>query len=1176
MSRKLYYYGMLLVLACCASAPAFSQILAAASTVPPGEPRDQRYGIKTLEKALAELQERYKVSFFYKTELIEGLRVDGNAVSGTGGFEKDLNELLRQHGLVYKTAGDNLYVIIPGKKEEKISAVKFRKIISDIGGSKGISGTNPDFSSGRLQAADYYQQNSVTGTVTSASDSTALPGVSVLVKGTQNGASTDMNGRYQLQNVPEDAILVFTFLGFQTLEQAVNGRSELNVALETDAESLEQVVVTGFGLSQKKESLTSAISTIGAEDISRSLSSTTSGALVGKIPGLNSRQTDGRPGASTALQIRNMGDPLYVIDGVQKDAGQFNNLNPADIASISVLKDASASIYGVRAANGVIVVTTKKGRRNSKNTVSITANYGLQDLSAFPKPADALTYIRSFIQSETVQGASNYTYSKEDLEKWRQGTEKGYVPFDWYDYIWETAPQYNVNASASGGSENINYYFSVGHLDQEANIVNYGGFTRTNVQMNVEANISERFKVGAGLNGRVEKRVNPGVPGGDDLWLPRFATYRNLPTVRPFANDNPDYPTLTSTDPGTNFAWLNYELSGKLEDTWRVGQLNFNAEYEIMDGLTAKGLVSYYYANRKMDNHEYTYKLYGYDEDTDTYPVIFENNNPWRERDMRHVEELTSNLQLAYTKNIADHNLTVIGGMETIKRDEPRTWVHSIPAANALDLIHFETLDTYDDFGDRTQARLGFVGRINYDYANKYLVELSARYDGSWKFPPGDRWGFFPSASAGWRISEESFWKDGSISNVFNDLKLRASYGLLGDDDLGEIDGDPIYSPFDYLGGYDYNVSGAVIDGEYVVGTVPRGLPVNTLSWIKARIFDVGIDASFLNSRLTVTVDYFQRKRTGLPAARYDILIPSEVGFGLPNENLNSDAHKGYDASVIWNDKAGDLTYSIGGNVTYSRFYDWEQYKPRFSNSWDEYRNSLVQRYGYLNWGLEADGQFSSWEEIASWEIDNDRQGNKTLRPGDIKYVDQNGDGVINGMDERPIGYRQNETPALNFGLNFGFGWKGFDLSFDLTGGGMFTFYQEWEQRNPFHDGGNNPQYYMENAWRLSDIWDPNSELIPGDYPMLLIGNSSHSNYWNSTFWKTNVRYIKLRNLELGYSLPQKLLTPLSLSNVRFYLAGQNLFTISNLEGVDPEGDATNGLGYPTIRIMNFGLNVQF
>ena len=210
----------------------------------------------------------------------------------------------------------------------------------------------------------------------------------------------------------------------------------------------------------------------------------------------------------------------------------------------------------------------------------------------------------------------------------------------------------------------------------------------------------------------------------------------------------------------------------------------------------------------------------------------------------------------------------------------------------------------------------------------------------------------------------------------------------------------------------------------------------------------------------------------------------------------------GYDAAVRWTDRVEDFTYSIGGNITYSRFYDWEQYKPRFSNSWDVYRNSLNHRFGYLNWGLEAIGQFNSWEEIATYPIDNDRQGNKTLRPGDIKYKDVNGDGVINSLDERPIGYREDSTPILNFGLNFSFGWKGFDLAFDFTGGAMGSWYQQWEQRNPFHDGGNNPQYYMEDTWRLSDIWDADSELIPGKYPMLLIGNSSHSNYWNSTFWK--------------------------------------------------------------------------
>lgn len=1019
----------------------------------------------------------------------------------------------------------------------------------------------------------------VTGLVKDANGEPVI-GASVTEKGTTNGIITDLDGKFTLQVQPNSTVEV-SYVGYLTQSVVIKEEGLISVTMKENAQQLSEVVVTGFGLAQKKESLTSAISVIGADDISRSTASTASGALVGKIAGVNSRMTDGRPGASTAIQIRNMGTPLYVIDGVQSDEGQFNNIDFNDIESISVLKDASAAIYGVRAANGVVVVNTKKGQRNTKNTVSINGYYGWQSLYAFPKPASASLYLQNYIQSETVQGVTNYRYSKEDYAKWQQGTEKGYQPFDWYNYIWETSPQTYINANVSGGSDKINYYLSVGHLNQDAIIVNYGGFKRTNVQFNINSSITDRLRIGAAMNGRIEERVNPGVPGTDDYWLPRFATYRNLPTKRPFANDNPNYPTMTSTDPGTNFAWLTYDLAGKYKETWRVLQLNFDAEYDLFDGLKVKGMVSYYLANQRLDNQEYTYKLYGYDEKTDTYPVIFENNNPWRERRQGYNEEIATNIQLAYNKKFGSHTVAAVVGAESIKRDTPTTWVHSVPTSNALNLIDYETMDTYDDTGNNTQARLGYLGRFNYDYQGKYLVEFSARYDGSWKFPPNHRWGFFPAGSLGWRISEEKFWQDSRLEQIFSDLKVRVSYGLLGDDNVSG------YNPFDYMSGYNYkkykdgngnwqNIASSVIDGKYVIGTQPRGLPVTTLSWIKAKTFDIGFDASFLNGKLSGSFDYFRRIRTGLPASRYDILLPSEVGFSLPNENLNSDVRKGYDFAIKWNDNVQDFHYSIGANATYSRFYDWDRYKPRYSNSWDEYRNSLTHRYGYLNWGLESDGQFQSWEEIATWPIDNDRQGNKTLRPGDIKYKDLNGDGVINGMDERPIGYRQDSTPIFNFGLNFAFQWRGFDLAFDFTGGAMSTWIQEWEQRNPFHDGGNNPEYYMKDTWRLADIWDANSELIPGKYPMLLIGNSSHSNYWNSDFWKKNVTYIKLRNLELGYNIPKSVLDKVMISSVRVYVSGQNLFGLTNLVGVDPEINETNGLAYPTMRVINVGLNLKF
>lgn len=995
-------------------------------------------------------------------------------------------------------------------------------------------------------------------------------GANVLVKGSTNGVITDLDGQFSLKNVAVKSCIQISYIGYETKEFFTSAtKSDYKVAMAENSKLLNEVVVTGFGLAQKKATLTGAIASLGADDISRSTAVNTSGALVGKVAGLNFRHTDGRPGSTTTLQIRNMGTPLYVIDGVQTDEGQFNNIDFNDIESVSVLKDASASIYGVRAANGVIVVTTKKGKKNSRNTVTLNTYYGWQHVSRMAKPADAVMYVENYIQSETIQNKATRTYSPDDLAKWKQGTERGYVPFDWSDYIWVTSPQYYVNANVSGGSEKINYYFSVGHMNQESAIRNFGGMKRYNIQMNVESQITDRFKIGMTMNGRIKTIVNPGVPGVDDYDKPRTATYRNLPTMRPFANDNPNYPAMTGTDYTLNFGLLNYETCGKFEDTWRMAQLNLNLEYEILKGLTVKGLFGYYFASQLLNNQERTFSVYRYDEKTDTYPVVTERTSAWRERTNAQVEEITSNIQVAYKKKLDEHSINAIVGFEAIKRDSPKSWLHGIPTSNSLNLVYFDTMDKYDDTGNNTEARLGWMGRLNYDYANKYLLEVSARYDGSWKFPPNHRWGFFPSFSAGWRISEENFWREAKFSSVFNDLKLRGSYGLVGDDNVAD------YAAFDYMSGYNYNSGGGVIDGSYVVGASPRNLPVTTLSWIKAKILDVGFDAAFLNSRLSGSFDFFRRIRTGLPASRDDILLPQEVGFDRPQENLNSNVHMGYDFLVRWSDKVRDFSYSVAANMTYSRFYAWEQYKPKFSNSWDEYRNSKWHRFGDINWAYEADGQFQSWEEIASYPVDNDQKGNSTLRPGDIRYVDQNGDGIINAMDERPIGYKEGATPVLNFGMNFSCAWKGFDLAFDLSGSGMNTWTQTLIQRIPFNNGGNNPEYYMGDTWRLSDIFDPESELIAGKYPTLLVGNNAHSNYWNSAFWKHNVRYLKLRNLEFGYSLPKNMLKKASIQSLRLYVSGQNLFTITNVPGIDPEITNGNGADYPTMRVINIGLTLK-
>lgn len=1093
-----------------------------------------------LSDAISQIEKASGYSFFYDENKIDfSHRVSIDAQNQT--VAKVLDSILKSTGLIYEIS-NNQIVLLPDERKTT---------------SKNDSGT--------IVMKTQQQKGAIRGTVV---DNLGEPviGANIVEKGTTNGTITDVNGNFSLEVSP-NAVLEVSFIGYITQRTPVKGTT-VNITLREDAQALDEVVITGFGMSQKKESLTSAIAIVGADDIARSSSVSSSGALVGKVAGINARQTDGRPGSTTGIKIRNMGTPLYVIDGVQTDEGQFNQIDYNDIETISVLKDASASIYGVRAANGVIVVTTKKGKKNTKNTVSINARYGWQKQN-FPRPADAQTYLSNYVQSETLQGVANRKYTQEEYNKWMQGTEAGYRPFDWYDFIWTTAPQSYVGANISGGSDKVSYYASLSNTNQQSIVRDFGYFNRTNVQVNLDSQINERFKAGVSINGRYEKKKNPGVAGGDDYWTAMFATYRNLPVNRPFANDNPDYPAQTNQN-DLNFGMFTYDKSGYNLDIWRVMQLTGNLEYKILDGLTAKGLFGYYFADNQYDCHEYTYNLYDYDNINDKYNVVYTNSNPYRQEIRKYVEEYSSNIQLAYDKQFGKHKMFAMVGMEAKTRSTPSLTVNTLPKTNALDLLYFSDISGLSNSGNNTEARLGYMFRGTYDFASKYLVEFSARYDGSWKFPPNHRWGFFPSASLGWRMSEENFWKNTSLlTTVFSDFKIRGSYGLLGDDNT---DG---YSAFDYMSGYTYNDGGSTLDGVYIVGSKPRGLPVTTLSWIKAKTLDIGFDASFLNGRLSLTADYFRRIRTGLPESRYDVLIPTETGFSLPKESLNSDMTTGYDLALNWNDQVGDFSYSLGYNMTYARFYDWHQYKPRFSNSWDEYRNSKDERFGNLTWLYEAVGQFQSWDEIASYPIDNDGKGNKTLRPGDIKYRDVNGDGIINDMDKRPIGYQRGSTPTLNFAFNFYFNWKGFDLAFDLTGGAFNSYSRTSEVQAPFHGGGNNPQYMMEDTWHLSDIWDADSELIPGKYPTILLNNSGHSNYWESTFWTTNVRYLKMKNLEFGYNFPKVWLDKIHMSNLRVYFSAQNLFTLTNTD-LDPEVDKDTGIAYPTNRVMSIGLNLKF
>jgi TonB-linked SusC/RagA family outer membrane protein len=1020
----------------------------------------------------------------------------------------------------------------------------------------------------------------VSGTVTDDTGQ-SLPGVNVILKGSTNGATTDIDGKYSITVPDGNGILIFSYIGYVSQEVPISNRTTLNVTMAPDVKSLEEVVVVGYG-TQSRGTVTGAISTIKSSDLIRTPAVTTSGALVGKIQGITARQPDARPGGRTNIQIRNMGEPLFVIDGVPADANQFNNLGQNDIDNISILKDASAAIYGLRASNGVILVTTKKGKSGEKTAINVSGYYGLQNFTRYPKPANAYQHVRGLAESDQNRGIAT-TWTPEELEKWRVGTEKNYRSFDYYDMVMRpNVPQYSMNASASGGSESINYYVSVGHLDQEALIKDYS-FNRTNIQANLDAKLLKGLSVGTQISGRIEDRHQTGVPGLDDYFNPFLSIFTMWPTERPYANDNPNYINQTH-NVNVNPATYAENVTGYIDEIWRGVRGNFTAQYDFKFGLTAKGTYSYGFTNFDFNGFEYTYDAYNYDEATDTYNVVpgGGNQNPWRERRKRNIIDRFAQFQLTYNKQLGDHGLSAVAAYERSDQNSHYMVVHTVPPNNYIPIMLFANQDLLID-EIRMQARAGYIGRLNYNYKQKYLLEVLGRYDGSFLFAPGKRYGFFPGASIGWRISEEPFIKD-NVGTFLNDLKLRASYGRTGQDIVSNDANFPdnptfIVPAFSYLPGYTWASRNAVFNDGLVIGLQPRGLPITTLSWITNISSNIGIDFSLFNSAITGQFDIFERKRTGLPASRYDVLLPSEVGYTLPNENLNSEASRGMEGILTYNGKSGDFNYSLGINATIARLKSLDIYKPRFGNSWDEYRNSQVERWANINWGYQVVGRFQSQEEIDNHAINNDGQGNRTHLPGDFIYKDVNGDGIINNLDERPIGYAEGANPYMSFGINGSLAWKGFQLLVDFAGANLQTFRRDFELKIPFQNNGTSPAYMLEDRWRHADPFNADSPWIPGTYPALRKDSPSHVNYSRrSDFWVTNVRYIRLRNIELGYNIPQTFINKIGVSALRVYVNGTNLFSIDNVKKfqIDPEISSGNALVYPQQRLYNAGFSLTF
>ncbi len=1018
------------------------------------------------------------------------------------------------------------------------------------------------------------QNQVVKGSVTDAKTGEPLPGVNVFIQGTTVGTITDATGNFSLEAKADKPVVVFSCIGYVTKEVIWLGQ-DINISLESDTQILDEVLVVGYGV-QKKESVTGAISNATLKDLSRVNTTSINSSLAGKIAGLSYRMTDGSPGAYASIQVRNLGNPLYVIDGIQSSVERVNSLSPNDVESITVLKDASAAIYGVRAANGVILVTTKKGRLE-KPVINIDTYWGWDNWSRAPRGGNAYQYMLGMAESDLNRfGETGIT--EEELDKWKDGTEEGYKSFDWYDFVvQENAPHNSFNINTTGGNENVNYYVSLSRLYQTEVIGREQTFERINLQSNVTANI-KRFKVGIQLSGSLDDRKGSGIQGGSGSSAVRYGLYLNSPTTRPYANDNPKYvnniPFLF-----TNLAVLPRDISGYNDKNRNLLTTNISVEYEFpIKGLTARGLYSYQYSDMLRNMQQFRYNAYTYFPGTDTYEITGRNEEAQRLRESQKLVEKVLQGQLNYNNTFGKHT---IGATYVVERYEMNNFYHlqrATPVSDYFKTIGYNETNSneYTDLMEE-QARIGYIGRLTYNFANRYYLELSGRYDGSWKFAPDKRWGFFPSASVGWRITEENFMKNWMGSNSpLTFLKLRASYGILGDDNVG-------IGPFDYLSGYTYATSFeygmyTVLDGTGVLGARDRGAAITNISWFTSNMFDAGIDFAFLNGKLSGSLDYFKRVREGLVGHKYDILVPSELGYTLPDENVNSDAQVGADGSIQYNGKIRSLTFSVGTNVSFSRDKWVSTYKPMFGNSLDQYYNSVEDRWKSTYWGYKVIGRFTSLDDVNNYTVNNDEQGNATMLPGDFKYKDVNDDGLINGFDMIPIGYGTEKQPMLNVGLNLTIAYKGFDLSTDFSGGSLYSFEVSSESRIPGLRGGCLLTTF-EDRWHREDIYDINSNWVEGEYPAIRYNDRRSTNAWTNSYWVVNVKYFRLRTLEFGYTFPAQWMSRVKIQRARLFLNTYNLFSIDNMKkyDIDPEtGFWPKGILYPQNKYVNIGFNVSF
>lgn len=1012
-----------------------------------------------------------------------------------------------------------------------------------------------------LQLGMVNAQNlSVKGVVNDASGE-PLIGVNVLLKGDTTGTITDMDGAFNLNVNGDKSVLVFSFIGFETKEVPVKGRTFLAVTLKEDNTQLEEVVVVGYG-TQKRQEITGSVASVSRKEIMTVSTANITSALQGKIPGLNIKQNTGEPGTyDNSFNIRGLGAPMVIVDGIPRD--NFDRIDPNEIESVSVLKDATAAVYGVRAANGVILVTTRKGGKG-RTEISLNASYGVQGITKYPKSVDAYGYMELYNEAMANRGETTPTYSPDLIT-----SGSPYANVNWYDeIIRKNVPQYQVNLTASGGTDRIQFFNSIGYYSEEglwkSKSLNYERF---NLRSNITAQITDQLTAEFQIGGFIDTKNAPPYDPGDIL----KSIGAQVPIYEIYANGNPDYLGKQYNDDNNALIKSSNEYAGYRKTSNTQLQVTASLRWDIpyVKGLWAKALVAYdpkFYKSKLLSKQ---YRTYEYNKVTDTYSVAntsaMSSVTEWRSDTATPTTQLSLNYENKFSNK---HNVKALLLFETRKWQTSELSGNRNTLMDAVDQIYAGLIDDargINGSSDRN-ANVGLVGRFDYDFLSKYLVQASFRYDGSSKFY-NKKWGFFPSLSLGWRISEESFIKD-NLPFIDN-LKVRGSIGRMGDDNV-----EPYLwmMAFNYPGGDSYVLG----DGSLVPGVGVPQIPNINATWYTSTTKNIGIDLSLWNAGLTVEFDLFRRDRDGLLANRI-VTVPGTFGATFAKENINSDLQQGFELVLGHNGSVRDFSYQVRGNFTYTLNRNKYVESVPSGNSYDNWRNNKNNRNSNILWMYQANGQFVSMDEIYRNPVLEGVYNKYSYLPGDIKYVDYNEDGMIDEWDMQPL--MRNNTPIMNFGLTLGGQWKGLDLSLSLQGASMFNARMN---SSPLQWGGSAWDIFTD-RWHKVDAsgnvnsYDPDGVWVAGKYPSTRIQDPQNYGI-ESGFWYNNCTYIRLKNVELGYTFPTKWTKYIGVKSLRLYANGYNLFTIQSSESdyIDPENPGGGIDRYPIMRNFNFGINVNF